>query len=268
MDDIGRIAPDASPEILRARTPARIFVGRAGAGYKTRTILELRCDHAFARDAVETELHLEHFDAGFVQRFRLFEVCTQALTKAVYLARPDLGRLLNNAGREAIEQLCPPRVDLQIAIGDGLSASAVLEQVPSLLPAMFALAEVRHWRIGRPFLIRNCRVGVLNDLGDLIDPKVAVLLIGERPGLATTESLSAYLSFQPRAGHDDSRRNLISNIHARGVPVDVAARRIASLTDLLMQSGTSGVSIKEIPSASLAIDFHQDGSLLSPPGVS
>ena len=89
--------------------------------------------------------------------------------------------------------------------------------MPALLPLLAAEADHRGWRFGRPFFIRHGRVGVLNDIGEMLDPAVVVLLIGERPGLATAESLSAYMAYRPRAGHDDARRNLISNIHARGV---------------------------------------------------
>jgi ethanolamine ammonia-lyase small subunit len=106
-------------------------------------------------------------------------------------------------------------------------------------------STARNWRFGQPFFIRHCRVGLLNDLGELLDPAVVVLLIGERPGLATALSLSAYMAFRPRAGHDDSRRNLISNIHARGVPLDQAARRVVMFAEQMMRLETSGVAVKE-----------------------
>src|SRR5207253_11408967 len=101
------------------------------------------------------------------------------------------------------------------------------------------------WRFGQPFVIRHGRVGVLNDIGAVLDPAVAVLLIGERPGLATPESLSAYMAYRPRPGHDDSRRNLISNIHARGIPPDQAAVRIVRLAQQMIRLGISGVAVKE-----------------------
>ena len=110
---------------------------------------------------------------------------------------------------------------------------------------MHAESRLAGWSWGQPFLVRHCRVGVLNDLGELLDPAVVILLIGERPGLATAESLSAYMAFRPRRGDDDSRRNLISNIHARGVPPEQAAPRIAALADQLMTLRISGVNVKE-----------------------
>lgn len=231
---------------VRARTPARIFVGRAGPAYRTTTQLELRQDHAAALDAVHAELDLEKdFGREFVERWGLVEVATRAGGKAEYLMRPDLGRRLSDSGRETIVRACPHGIALQLAIGDGLSAAAVATQVPRLLPLLDDAARRRGWSFGRPLVIRYCRVGVLNDLGDLLDPAVVVLLIGERPGLATAESLSAYMAYRPRSGHRDAQRNLISNIHARGVDPEAAARRIMALAETMRQRQNSGVAVKE-----------------------
>lgn len=225
-----------------ARTPARILVGRSGPAYRTATQLELRQDHAAALDAVHAELSLP---GDFVDRWRLFDVQTQAGSKTEYLMRPDLGRRLNDTAREAIVRQCPRGADVQVLLGDGLSAAAVAAQAPALLPLLEQEAGRRGWRFGRPFVVRYCRVGILNDVGELLDPAVVVLLIGERPGLATAESLSAYLAYRPRAGHTDAQRNLISNIHARGVLPEAAARRVAALAEQMRRVQTSGVAIKE-----------------------
>src|SRR5947208_14034168 len=209
---------------IRARTPARVLVDRAGAAYRTSTQLELRQAHAAARDAVGTELDLKR-DLGtkFVAQWDLFEVSTSVRNKNEYLLRPDFGRRLNETAQWQIQARCPEEVDLQVVIGDGLSVTAVSTQVPQLLPLIFALGQKRGWRLGQPFVIRYCRLGVMNHIGELLRPKVLVLLIGERPGLATAESLSAYMAFQPRTGHTDANRNLISNIHSRGVSTEHAA---------------------------------------------
>jgi ethanolamine ammonia-lyase small subunit len=237
-----------SPGLVRnllAQTPARILVGRAGPGYRTGTWLTLREDHAAARDAVQAEMDLDRDLGDLVDRYELFEVRTRAGSKAEYLVRPDLGRMLNDDARNRIRADCPAGADLQVVIGDGLSATAVAAQVPALLPLLAEEAARRGWRFGRPFAVRYCRVGVLNDVGDLLAPEVVVLLIGERPGLATADSLSAYLAYRPRAGHTDADRNLISNIHARGVSVRDAARRITDLAEAVVRAGASGVGVKE-----------------------
>jgi ethanolamine ammonia-lyase small subunit len=234
-------------QTIRARTPARILVGRSGAAYRTATQLELWQDHAAALDAVHAELDLlRDFGRELVERWRLFEVRSQATSKTEYLMRPDLGRRLEEAGRQQMIRVCPPKVHLQVVIGDGLSAAAVVAQASRLLPLLHEAAESQDWTFGQLFVVRYCRVGILNDIGEALDPEVVVLLIGERPGLATAVSLSAYLAYRPRAGHTDAQRNLISNIHDRGVSPEVAAKRIISLAIKMRELETSGITVKEV----------------------
>jgi ethanolamine ammonia-lyase small subunit len=135
--------------------------------------------------------------------------------------------------------------DLQVVIGDGLSVTAVAMQVPHLLPLLWEGAKARGWSVGAIFVIRYCRVGMLNEIGELVDPRVAVLLIGERPGLASAESLSAYMAYRPKKSDTDAHRNLISNIHARGVSTEQAAQRILSLAASMMKNRKSGCQLRE-----------------------
>ncbi len=246
VDDL---LPAIWPEVIeriRARTPARVLAERTGASYRTATQLELRQAHAAARDAVRTELDLKRDLGGrFVQQWKLFAVSTRASTKDEYLLRPDLGRLLDENARSRLAAHCSANPDLQVVIGDGLSVTAVSTQVPLLLPLIEEKARARGWKIGQPFAVLHCRVGIINCVGEMLKPKVVVLLIGERPGLATAESLSAYMAYQPQAGHNDSHRNLISNIHARGVGAEAAASRIIDMADQMMRRQTSGVELKE-----------------------
>lgn len=253
----------AEPLLPATHTPARLWVGRAGVSYRTETALELRRDHAAAVDAVHAELDLNRdLGADFVRRFGLFEVATEATSKSQYLSRPDLGRRLDAEAKDLLWKRCPRGAELQIAIGDGLSTTAVAAQVPLLLPALLDAASRYAWRVGQPFVVRHCRVGVLNDIGEQLDPQVVVLLIGERPGLATAESLSAYLAFRPRPGDTDARRNLISNIHSAGVSHDEAVERILSLAAQLRDQQRSGVEIKEVWSRAISdATDHVDRSL-------
>lgn len=244
-DDRSLSWPDVINKV-RARTPARVLVGRSGSAYRTSTQLELRQAHAAARDAVHAELQLDTlFKPAFLERWKLFEVRTQANSKDEYLLRPTLGRNFNETSRFELQERCPRHSDLQIVIGDGLSATAVAAQVPALLPVLYEEAKARSWSVGRPFVVRYCRVGILNEIGELLSPAVAVLLIGERPGLATAESLSAYMAFRPRTGHTDANRNLISNIHARGVSPALAATRIMNLAAQMMKAKASGLQVRE-----------------------
>jgi ethanolamine ammonia-lyase small subunit len=223
------------------------MIGRAGAAYRTSTQLSLREDHATAVDAVYRDLQLStDFEPTFVEKWKLFETQTLVSNKREYLLRPDLGRKLRDDSKKTIVDNCPSQCDLQIVIADGLSASAVLHQVPQLLPQLMERTQPEGWTIGQPFLVRFARVGVMNDIGELLQPRVLVLLVGERPGLATAESLSAYMAYKPRFGDTDARRNLISNIHTGGVLIDAAAGRIINLAKQMLEHSSSGVTIKEL----------------------
>jgi ethanolamine ammonia-lyase small subunit len=241
------LQPGDWPEIvrqIRARTPARIFTDRSGAAYRTTVQLDLRECHAAARDAVRAELNLEQqFTPDFVKQWGLFEVATQAETKEEYLQHPNLGRIFRDSSQAELLARCPREADLQIAIGDGLSVSAVVRQVPHLLPALAEGAKARGWARGQTFVTRHCRVGILNHIGQLLAPTVAVLLIGERPGLATADSLSAYMAYRPQPGHTDADRNLVSNIHARGMGPAEAAAHILDLAAGMMKAECSGTRL-------------------------
>ena len=249
MDDQHRItSPPTWPEIvrkIRARTPARIFVDR-GAAYSTQMELELRSAHASAVDAVWSEFDLQKdLPAEFIERWKLFQVSSKAESKSQYLLRPDLGRQLSETAKTLITERCSKSPDVQIVVGDGLSGAAVSAQVPALLPLLDEKMCAEGWSLGQSFAVRYCRVGIMNAIGDLLAPHVLVLLIGERPGLAAAESLSAYMAYAPKSGHTDADRNLISNIHGRGVQIPNAAERITRLAAQLMTIGRSGSTVKE-----------------------
>lgn len=251
MDDDHKLSsPSTWPEIvrkIRARTPARIFVER-GLAYSTQMTLELRGAHASAVDAVWTEFDLQKdFPPEFVSQWGLFQVSSKAESKSQFLLRPDLGRAFSDAARSLIVQRCPNAPDVQIVIGDGLSSAAVRTQVPPLFQFLQQRFRTHGWSVGQSFVVRYSRVGIINDIGDLLSPRVIILLIGERPGLATAESLSAYMAYSPRTGNTDADRNLVSNIHARGISPEAAAARITHLAAQMMTAKRSGTTLKEAP---------------------
>lgn len=228
-------------------TPARLLIGRTGSAYRTSTQLLLRADHAFAKDALRANLSLDEPPMkDLVDRFGIFEVSTEAESSEDHLARPDRGRRLSTRTIDELRERCPRDVDLQIVIGDGLSPLAVGAQVPRLLGPLLDAATTRGWSVGQPFFVRHCRVGVINDIGVSLGARNVVLLIGERPGLATAESLSAYLAHRPAAGDTDAMRNLVSNIHSGGVGPEEAVRRIVSLVGSFELQGRSGFTVKEL----------------------
>jgi len=249
-DRLNTLPPNAdSAEIVRGirlHTPARLLVGRAGAAYRTETQLQLREDHAKARDAVRAELDLKTvFDSEFIEKWNLFEVHTRASSKLEFLARPALGREFSDESRGEILRRCSADRDIQIVIGDGLSVLAVQTQVPRLLPLLVEGASNAGWSIGQAFVVHYCRVGILNEIGELLKPQIAILLIGERPGLASAESMSAYMAYKPSRFHSDANRNLVSNIHDSGLSARSAAARILNLCAQMMRLGISGCTLKE-----------------------
>lgn len=238
-------------ERVRSATPARVFVPR-GAFYTTQMELELREAHANAVDAVWSDFDLhKDLPPDFVAEWKLFQVSSEAESKSQFLLRPDLGRKLSDTAKKVITQHCPGTPDFQIVIGDGLSGAALSAQVPALFPLLQQQARPTGWSTGQSFTVRYCRVGIMNDIGSLLKPRVLVLLIGERPGLATAVSLSAYMAYCPVPGNTDADRNLISNIHARGVHIEEAADRITNLASRMMAMRRSGIALKEDDAAGL-----------------
>jgi len=225
---------------LRERTVARIAVGRAGVRPTTQSMLRMRTDHAAACDAV-----LEPLDAELPTRLGcVLELRTQASDRGEYLLRPALGRLLDPDDKNRLTDLVP-NCDLLVAVGDGLSTAAVHAQTPELVPALLqALSREGIANVAGPVFVHGARVGVMNDLGEATKARVVALLVGERPGLSTAESLSLYMGFEPRAGKTDADRNLLSNIHATGIPPSDAARTAARWIAAMLHQRTSGVTFK------------------------
>jgi len=237
--------------MARGVTPARLFLDGPATSYSTADLLRLRSDHAAARDAVHASLEIDDPAlAPLVQEHGLFAVRTLATSLRQYLAYPHLGRALDETSRDTVSHLCPSDVDLQIVLGDGLSPRAVARYGPQIFDLLVATASRHGWSVGRPIYVSRCRVGIMNDIGDLVRPTAIVLLIGERPGLATAESMSAYLGYKPRSGHTDADRNLICNIHNKGVSCTEAAPRIFDLVRQLRTYGVGGISVKEAMPAS------------------
>jgi ethanolamine ammonia-lyase large subunit len=251
--------PVASTELAsllhaaRARTPARVFRGRLDGGYTTASALALRADHAAARDAVHAALDLEGAElAPVVAEHDVLALDSAAADHREHLLRPDLGRRLSDVSGELVREQGTHGADLQVLIGDGLSAAAVHAQVPGVLGPLLQGARERGWSIGRPLAVRHCRVGILNDVGDILGCGLAVLLVGERPGLATAKSLSAYVALRPRTGQTDADRNLISNIHDGGTSPADGTRRLLALLDAIRAAGRSGVTVKEPTAGALS----------------
>ena len=232
--------PRVLPKMIQA-AGTRIGVGRAGPRVKTTSLLLFQGDHAVTQDALYRDI-----DQDLLDEFELFSVQTSITGgKEEYLLRPDLGRRLSERAKQTIAEKCEKRRNIQIAIGDGLSSAAVEANLAELLPAIQLEAVAAGLTVGTPFHIRYCRVGVMNDIGELLEPDVLILLIGERPGLGRANSLSVYMGYKPETGKNDADRDVISNIFADGgTNPREAAKLVVDLAKRMRQYQASGVKLK------------------------
>lgn len=227
---------------LRRATPARIGLGHAGPGQPTGALLAFQAAHAAARDAVLTRPDFE----GLAQRLAALgpvrRIASQAADRATYLKRPDLGRLLadGSAADLAVEVT---GADLLILIGDGLSAAAIERQAVPVLTAL--IPRLPGWRLAPLLLAEGARVALGDAAAAILDPTLVLMLIGERPGLSSPDSLGAYLTWRPRPGTVDAARNCISNIHGAGLAPGEAAQRLAWLLTEARARKLTGVGLKD-----------------------
>jgi ethanolamine ammonia-lyase small subunit len=232
---------------LRDFTAARIALGRSGGSVPTKPLLDFRLAHARARDAV-----LAPFDpvelAGKLRAVvpEVLALESQAAHRAEYLQRPDLGRKLSTASHERLAALAPsPGPDLVIVVSDGLSTLAAMEQSGPLLAALLPLLRADGWTLAPLIVVRHGRVAVQDEVGGLLSAKLSLMLIGERPGLGSPDSLGAYFTFAPVPGRTDAERNCVSNIRPQGLPIPAAARKLHALLTAAKALSRSGVQLKD-----------------------
>ena len=223
---------------MKEKTPARLGAGRAGPRYKTLTMLRFRADHGMAQDAVWSEL-----EADFARNHDLLPTKTKCSDKEEYLTRPDLGRCFDEHNAKAIKGVIdtPPRV--QIVVGDGLSSSAIAANAMDCLGALKDGLKARNIQTGKDIFVKYCRVGAGDAIGDITGCELVCVLVGERPGLVTDKSMSAYITYKPHTGVSESSRTVVSNIHAQGTPAYEAGAYIAELIDTILKKKVSGVGL-------------------------
>lgn len=226
---------------LMASTSARIGVGRAGPRYRTASLLLFQGDHAVTQDALYRDV-----DQKLLDEFKLFTVQTKVTGgKQEYLLRPDLGRLLNDEAKRTINEKCQKNVNVQVVVGDGLSAAAVEANLRQMFPVIRQGVQSAGLTFGTPFFVKYARVGIMNDIGELIKPDVVILLIGERPGLGRAESMSAYMGYKPKYGDTDADRDVVCNIFENGGtnPLEAGAF-VVQIAQKMRQHQASGVKLK------------------------
>ena len=223
---------------LKERTPARLGSGRAGARYKTLTMLRFRADHAAAQDAVFSQV-----PEDFAEKNGFAAVQTKCKDKDEYLTRPDLGRVFDEENQKKIRAAITQNPRVQIVVGDGLSSNAVMANAADCLAAMKDGLKLKGIELGKTLFVRYCRVGAGDAVGDVTGCELVCVLVGERPGLVTAKSMSAYITYKPHTGVLESARTVVSNIHEGGTPAVEAGAHIAELIGTILEKKVSGVGL-------------------------
>lgn len=223
---------------MKEKTPARLGCGKAGARYKTLTMLRFRADHAAAQDTVFSQV-----PEDFARSQGWVSVQTRCESKDQYLTRPDLGRCFDEENRQILRTELPQNPKVQMVVGDGLSSAAILANAVDCLAAIRDGLKLRGIDPGKTVFVRYCRVGAGDAIGDVTNAEVVCMLVGERPGLVTDKSMSCYITYGARTGVLKSCRTVVSNIHAQGTPAVEAGAHIAGLLETILKKKVSGVAL-------------------------
>ena len=251
MTPIHTPPPDDPWAGLRAYTAARIALGRTGSSVPLREALAFRLAHAHARDAVYSILDLPRLTAGLTAELTALTlpVCavrSRAETREQYLQRPDYGRQLARESRQRLQEAAAPEAaDVALILADGLSATAVNEHALPLLRELLPKLRQAGFRLAPVVLAEQARVALSDEIGELLGVRLALMLIGERPGLSAPHSLGAYLTYAPRPGRTDEARNCVSNIRPEGLPYAAAADKLFYLVQESLRRQLSGVALKD-----------------------
>lgn len=240
--EILAIRNPANPEEfkrIKARTWARLGLGHSGPRYTTSALLRFLADNAAAMDAVFTDVPDE-----WIARLNLFAVQTSCPSKDQYLTRPELGTRFDEAAIAEIKAKCTPNPQVQVYVADGLSSTAVEVNVPELLPALEQGLKLHGLMMGTPFFVRYGRVRSMEPISEALGATVTCVLLGERPGLASAESLSAYLAYKATVGMSESGRTCVSNIHREGTAPVEAGAHLADVINEMITQQASGINLK------------------------
>lgn len=224
---------------MKEKTPARLGVGRAGTRYKTITALRFRADHAAAQDSV-----FSYVSEDFIKKNNLISVETKCKDKDEYITRPDLGRKFNEETLKFIKEKFGGNPKVILMVGDGLSSAAIEANVTDIIPSIKQGLKMYGIETGDILFVKHCRVGAMDAVGEATGAEVVCLLVGERPGLVTAESMSAYIAYKPTINMPEANRSVISNIHKGGTPAVEAGAHISELIKTMIDKKVSGINLK------------------------
>lgn len=224
---------------LKQFAPCRLGIGKAGARYKTLPQLMFRAAHSAAQDAVFSDV-----DQDFVDNLGLFTVQSRCDNKDVYLTRPDLGRRLSEDAVATLKEKCEKNPQVQIFVSDGLSSAAVAANTKDVLSGITQGLKASGINVGTPFFVKYGRVGAMDEISEITGADVTCVLIGERPGLITAESMSAYIAYKATIGMPEARRTVVSNIHSSGTIPAEAGAHIAEIIKTILEKKASGTDLK------------------------
>jgi ethanolamine ammonia-lyase small subunit len=240
------MSSDAAWEALRRFTDARIGLGRAGSALPIAEVLKFSIAHAQARDAVTTPLDWAPIESALAALgLETLRIESAAGDRDTYLRRPDLGRRLSAASRARLAAIAGPSPDLLVVVADGLSSTGVAANAVPMIAALLPLAQKSGWSLAPILLACQGRVAFGDDAGELLGARAVLVLIGERPGLSSPDSLGAYLTWAPRIGRKDGERNCISNIRRGGLSAEEAAFKAHWLLREAMKRQLTGVALKD-----------------------
>jgi ethanolamine ammonia-lyase small subunit len=236
---------DSRWKLLQAATPARIGLARSGSSIATRELLAFQLAHAEARDAVDEPLDPEPLLRGLGERgLEALQLHSAAIDRPTYLARPDFGRTLDDVSRARLGAVAPG-YDLVFVLADGLSARAVKRHALPLLDQVLPRLHRDQWQIGPAVVVEQGRVAIGDEIGNALDAALVAVLIGERPGLTSPDSLGVYLTWKPAVGRTDAERNCLSNIRPEGQTYPEAAQRLLHLCTKARRRKCTGVTLKD-----------------------
>lgn len=225
-------------EELKKGTASRVCTGRTGPRPRTLSLLRFLADHSRSKDTVLKEIPTE-----WVEKAGMFEVRSDIENKDMYLTRPDRGRRLSKEAIEIISSKCKKNPKVQVVVSDGLSTDAVTANLDEIMPPLMKGLQNAGLEAGTPFFVRYGRVKIEDQIGELLGADVVVMLVGERPGLGQSESLSCYMVYRPTAATVEADRTCVSNIHSGGTPPVEAAAVIVDMAKTMLEKKASGINL-------------------------